>query len=212
MPPTLEDQLDTIQTRLGETLEVFAIANAINERADPSVDPDLNKAINRLGGFWQASLLAYQTTLFMGINAILDKENGDSATLYSAMRALTATTPGILPVDLEQKLDTIRNRYKKLRHKLFGHNDMERQKYVDEFNASGFTWPSLESDLRELEYIFKILFEAVRGRAIPSVQDAPRLKFPYQAHVERAQRDIATLLGELLVSPRAQPDPLRQAP
>ena len=197
MPSTLEAQLENVQTRLGETLEVFAISYAINEHCDATVDAAANKAINRLGGFWQASLLSYQTTLFMGINAILDKESSDSATLYSALREIESRAVGILPANLESTLDAIRNKYKKLRHKLFGHNDKKRQKFVDEFNASGFTWPSLEADLQQLEYVFKVLFEAMRGRPIPSVEDAQTMQFPYAAYVTRAKKDTLTLIGEL---------------
>ena len=197
MSNNIESQLQTIETRLGETLESFVVARKINEECDKDHDQILHAIINKRGGFWQASLLAHQTTQFVGINALLDEHSNDSATLYSALKDLEALHPGVLPSNLKQTLDTIRNKYKKFRHKLFGHNDKERDQVVSQFNEAGFTWQSLASDLEELEYIFKVLFLAMRERPIPSREEANRMQFPYSKSVERAANDTRMLLTDL---------------
>lgn len=197
MPKNIEDHLLTIETRLGETLEAFVVARQINEACNKETSPALNAAINRRGGFWQAVLVSLQTTQFVGINALLDRNSNDSATLYLVANELERTNPaGVLPPTLIADLDVIRDRYKKYRHKLFGHNDKDRDNVINNFNNAGFTWQSLSQDLFELEYAFKVLFEAMRGRPIPSKERAKEIQFPYNVSVERAAKDTAAILAE----------------
>jgi hypothetical protein len=194
---TIQEHLSVIETRLSETLESFAVQKVINEKCNEIDDAKLYEIINKRVAFWQALLLAHQTTQFLGINSLLDKNSSDSATLYSVLKALEISRPGVVPIGLENDLDAIRSKYAKFRHKLFGHNDKKRQDVVNQFNNAGFTWQSQASDLEKLEYAFKVLFEANSGRPIPSQIVAQKMKFPYQISVERTTRDTESVLADL---------------
>lgn len=200
MPATLkqlEQQLQVVEPRLSETLESFEVSRKINELCDRTANPALANVIDSHAGFWQATLAAHQAAMLMGINALLDEHSTDSATLYSVYREIDALRPGVLPPDLKATLDKVRTKYKKFRHKLFGHNDLKRDRVVKQFNDAGFTWVSLAADLNELDFTFKVLFEAVSGRPIPTRADAERILFPYSEAVKRAAADTERLLMSL---------------
>jgi hypothetical protein len=197
MTINLDAEFGVIQTRLGETLESFTVIRKINELCNADCDPKFGDALNKRGGFWQATLVAHQTTHFVGLFALLDKGNDDSATLYSVLKELNTLRPGIAPAGLEAVLDAVRDKCKRFRHKLFGHNDRKRVAVVAQFNAAGLTWESMASDLEELEFVFKTLFEVWNRRPVPTEESARAMQFPYSQHVQRAGADTEALLTEL---------------
>lgn len=199
MQKSIEDHLQTIQSRLSETLEAFVVAREINEVCNKEADPNLFDTVNKRGGFWQAVLLSLQTTYLVGLNALLDKGRKDCATLYFVLDELESIHPGVLPSNLATDLDVIRNRYKEFRHKLFGHNDKDRDVVILNFNKAGFTWASQAQDLFKLEYAFKVLFEAMSEHQIPTEKEAVGMQFPYNDYVNRAAKDTMSLLDDLRV-------------
>jgi hypothetical protein len=188
--------------RLSEALQSAVISQLIHERGDAEVDGTLNAAIQRRGGFWYATLLAHQTTLFICISALLDNSK-NVASFYSILAAIEAEIPDEIPEEfrdtLRPSLDAIGNRYNRLRHKLFGHTDLERKKFMAQFDAAGFTHLSIANDLEELEYVFKVLFAIGSGHEhVP--QRGEILHYPYSMHVAAVQRDTDALLNDLVAT------------
>lgn len=202
-PDSIESQLQTVQMRLSEALQSAVISRLINERGDAEVDGTLNAAIQARGGFWYATLVAHQTTLFISISALLDKGR-DVASLYSILAAIETEIPDRISEEfrgtlrpLRPELDAIGNKYNKLRHKLFGHTDLERGKFMAQFDAAGFTHLSIAKDLEQLEYVFKVLFAVGSGHDhVP--QRGEILHYPYSMHVAAVQRDTDALLNDLV--------------
>lgn len=208
MPKTVEDQREVIQTRLGETIASFLIGKHINERGDPAVDQELNAKLAKRWSFWSETLRAHQLAMFTGLDSLLDDKSTDSATLYSFAKAVEALDPGKIPADLLSGLPVIRGKYKIYRNKLFAHNDFNRPKFSKKFDAEGFTYQSLEADLKELEYVYKVLAEiATQAQMVLAARrpnwkpltrsEALTLTFPYDAHVSQVVQDTDELLSDL---------------
>jgi len=208
MSKSIDDQREVIQTRLGETIASFLIGKRINERGDIAADPSLNAKLRQRWNFWSETLRAHQLAMFTGLDSFLDDKRTDVATLYSFAAAVEALDPGKVPVDLLNGLPVIRDKYKIYRHKLFAHNDFKRPEIAKQFDAEGFTYQSLEADLNELEYIYKVLAEiATQAQMVPAARQpnwkpltksaALTLTFPYNAHVANVVQDTDDLLSDL---------------
>lgn len=197
MAATIRELLETVEWRLGETVEAFTLMRTINERCNTEVNSTLHALINARGGFWKPVTVGLQTTVITGINALLDKGSNDSATLYLVLKKLSAQPQSPLPAGIENTLDTIRDRYKKFRHKLFGHNDINREAVANEFDQAGFTWVSLGADLEELEYVFKLLWHVMGGQPIPDRSMAKAMIYPYAMSVARTQKDTSEFLADV---------------
>lgn len=192
---TIRDLLETVEWRLEETIEAFTVMRTINEHCNIDVNPAIHKAINDRAGFWKPVTVGLQTTVIIGINAILDKERSDSATLYLVHNKLKAKLPLSFPLSFEHDLDTIHNRYKKFRHKLFAHNDKKREAIVNDFDQAGFSWDSLATDLSNLEYAFKVLWHVMGDQPIPDKATAKTKIYPYVMSVIRTTQDTSALLA-----------------
>jgi hypothetical protein len=189
---------ETVMLRFGETWEAAVVHRLLNEKAHRDADEELNKVINRRGGFWTTANLSFQAATLSGFFALLDHD-GNSATFYSVLARAKAARPDAIFDDFKLKLDTIRERYKRYRHKLFGHNDKKRASVADEFNAAGFSHASVEDDLRTLDYILKVCRTAALspGEALPAPNDTVRWRFPYNDSVERARAHTVALFEDL---------------
>lgn len=197
MAATIRDLLKIVEWRLEETIEAFTVMRAINESCNSDVSPTLHKTINACGGFWKPVTVGLQTTVITGINAILDKGSSDSATLYVVFNKLNTQLPPTFPQSFESDLDEIRNRYKKFRHKLFGHNDIKREAIANEFDQAGFTWDSIAADLGDIEYAFKVLCHVEGGQSIPDEASAKGMIYPYAISIMRTKDDTTRFLSGL---------------
>lgn len=197
MSPTLERDLQTVENRLEEVLSAFAISRTLNETCNADVNEPLNAIVNSRGAYWQTVLNAAQTTHFLGIIALLDKYSDESATLYSLHAEAEVASPGLAPSNLVATLDTIRARYAKFRNKLFGHNDRKRAQFAANFDAAGFTWTAMADDLDSLDYAFKVLYEILNGRTVPTKDQATKMRFPYSMGVEQVRKNTLELLDDL---------------
>jgi hypothetical protein len=199
MAKLIRELLETVEWRLEETIAAFTVTRAINERCMNDVSLNLKERINSRSGFWKPVTVGLQTTVFLGICAILDKNSDDSATLYLILKKLKNTRPELptIPANLEIDLDVIRTRYSRFRHKLFGHNDINREVIANIFDEAGFTWDSIASDLAELEYIFKVLWHLESGNNIPDRPSAEKMIYPYRMFVAKSQIDTLEFLDEI---------------
>jgi hypothetical protein len=199
MATTIRNLLETVEWRLEETIVAFTVMQVINENCNADVNPALHKAINERGGFWKPVTVGLQTTVITGINAILDERSSDSATLYLVFKRLKMQLPPSFPQSFKNDIDTIRNRYKKFRHKLFGHNDIKREAIANEFDQAGFTWNSIAADLGDLEYAFKVLWHVEGGQPIPDKTSATRIIYPCDMSIARTKEHTVGFLGSLAV-------------
>jgi hypothetical protein len=99
---------------------------------------------------------------------------------------------------MEPRLDEIRNRYKKYRHKLFGHNDKKREDWVGRYNAAGITWASLEKDFEYLDYVFKCLWQVHKGEVVTDQTRARDLHFPHDQSRRAVIKDTEEFLRGLV--------------
>lgn len=198
MAATIRELLETVQWRIEETLEAFTVMRVINENCASDASPALHQAIQDRAGFWKPVTAGLQTTVITGINAILDKFSSDSATLYLILNRLQSNLPASFPPNFEADLDTIRDRYKRFRHKLFGHNDIKREAIAAEFDQAGFTWESIAADIGDLEYALKVLWHVESSNPIPDKTTAKGLIYPYTLSVTRTAQHTSEFLTTLL--------------
>lgn len=199
MAPTVRDLLETVECRLGETIEAFTVLRSINESCNAQVNPAMNKAINKRAGFWTPVTVGLQTTVITGIISILDKGSESSATLYLVLNKLGVKLPPSFPPNFENDLDVIRDRYKKFRHKLFGHNDIRREAIANEFDQPGFTWESIAVDLDHLEHAFKVLWHVDGGDPIPDAASTKQMQYPYNMSVSRTKEHTSAFISSLVI-------------
>jgi len=192
----VEEQLTDVEVRLGETLCAFAVFKILNERADKESDASLNAKIQVHGQFWQATLVGQQTVHILGIGALVDKRP-DVASLVSVLKLVRSKLPDDIATDIESRLTAMKTKYSDYRHKLFGHTAIDRRAIIDKFNAEEFTLEEHAADLADLEYVFKLLFQASRGSPLPTVASAKKMHFPYRQSVERTEADTHALLTAL---------------
>ena len=197
MSATVRDLLETVEWRLEETLEAFTVMRVINENCAGDANPTLHQAIQDRAGFWKPVTVGLQTTVITGINAILDKFSDDSATLYLILKRLQPKLSASFPSTFESELDAIRDRYKRFRHKLFGHNDIKREAIATEFDQAGFTWESLAADIGHLEYALKVLWHVEGGNPIPDKTTAKGMIYPYSLAVARTVQHTSGFLSGL---------------
>lgn len=179
--PSLHTNLELVGHRLAETFEFLAVQKRFNERANKDTDKLLFDAVYARAGFWRTVNTALQVALFTGIYALLDKSKDSNATLYRALREARSVDPRLGPVlaDMGRRLDTVLARYRMFRNKVFVHNDRERLKWIRKFNASNFTWRSLENDLLYLNYVYKALWRIMAKLPLLSQQEAADVSFSH---------------------------------
>lgn len=204
MSATVRELLKTVEWRIEETLEAFTVMRVINENCASDANPTLHQAIQDRAGFWKPVTVGLQTTVITGINAILDKFSSDSATLYLILNRLQPNLPTSFPSNFEAGLDTIRDRYKRFRHKLFGHNDITREAIATEFDQAGFTWESIAADLSDLEYALKVLWHVEGGNPIPDKATAKGMIYQYSLAVARTAQHTSEFLSGLLPKSNGQ--------
>ena len=185
----MHDLLNTVEWRLEETLQAFEAHRILNQMCNKADSPELFDLINLYAGFWQPVGVGLQTALFMGINAILDKRSGDSATLYRCLGLLNERQKENLPSGFEARLDEIRSRYARFRHKLFGHNDSRREEVIVEFGDAGFSWDSIGADLQALKYALKVISNLAAGEQVPSIGETDRMIYRHDLATEKTRTD-----------------------
>ncbi|RUR68694.1 hypothetical protein EJP67_16655 [Variovorax guangxiensis] len=208
MSISLLDQLETVSARLEETLSAFQIAKVVNEEANAEANAALNAAINQRSLFWTTVMNSAQSTYFIGMFALLDTDK-DSASLYSLIQEIEKTNPNSIPADLKPSLATIKTRYKQFRHKLFGHNDKNREAFAQRLNAAGFTWTSIAADMGTLDHAFKVLHELAKGRQVPAPADSQKMRFAYNLAVEGVVEHTRALLLDVSTTHGAAQTPTR---
>jgi len=191
----LEEQIfKAIGPRLGETLSAFEALSTINRVANPDDGPDIfERVINKYPRFWETVLLGEQSTVIVGIGALCDKRK-DVASIQSLLDDLSPQMDAALAADLAMRLDKVRDKYVRYRHKLFGHTDKDSQGWAAKFDNAGFNFEDMRSDLDELSYVFKVLFEQVSGRKLPTFDEAKQMHFPYEDRAKGAREQTEALL------------------
>jgi hypothetical protein len=171
-------QLRLVEDRLSETWEALIVQCVINERANKEDNPQLNAIINKHPGFWRVANFSLQSGIFVGLFALLDKDQS-SASMYSILRHAKHQFPDPSLNSFETTLDALRDKYAKYRHKIFGHNDKQRNDVIAQFNTEGFTWESLERDIEGIDHIWKTIWLLHRGDAAPSEETSKAFQFPH---------------------------------
>lgn len=168
-----------LEVRLSEALQAFAILQSINRHfLEPSGDA-LRGSIAQRAGFWHPVTLGLQTTVLTSMMAILDKSRDDCATIYYVLDRLSPAQSAAVPSDFERSLDTIRDRYKTYRHKIFAHNDLKRLAFAEAFDQAGFTWETVSNDLSALDYAAKVLGHVLDGKVPPSPSNAKHMLYSF---------------------------------
>lgn len=197
----IDRELEQVECRLSETWEALSVQRTINELADKHENAALNTEINEYAGFWRTVRVSLQTTIFTGIFSLLDERSSDSATFYSILETTSQTNTHPALNDMKRRLSEIRERYKKYRHKLFGHNDKKRHEWVNRFNAAGFTWVSMEGDLKYLDYVFKVIWQLNRNETPVDEATAQSLLFPHdqsrRAVIQQTKEFLQGLVARL---------------
>lgn len=191
-------QLQLVEDRLSETWEALAVQRVINERANKKANPQLNAAINEHYGFWRVVNFSLQSSIFVGLFALLDK-NTSSDSMYSILKRAKHICPDSSLSTFEVTLDALRAKYGNYRNKIFGHNDRKRNDLIAQFNAEGFTWESLENDIVSMDHIWKTIWLLHRGNIAPTEDQSRALQFPlnssHRGVIEHTETFLKTLLG-----------------
>lgn len=198
---TVDEELEQVESRLSESWEALSIQRTINEMADKQVSVALNERLNLHSGFWRTTNISIQTTIFTGIFALLNEHSSDSATFYSVLKHTSLTKSHAALNGMKGRLDGIKTKYTRYRHKLFGHNDKNRQDWANRFNAAGFTWTELEKDFGYLDYAFKVLWQLNRGDTPIDEANAQNLLFPYDQSRHAVIRQTEEFLRGLISPP-----------
>lgn len=195
--PTLSEELQNIEARLGEAWEALAVLRTIHEHA--KVDAALGSAINSTSGFWKIIHMALNVSIFTGIHAVLENESNsnksnNSATLHSALKKVMQGNPDPVFRENKQRLVKIAKKYGTYRHKIFAHNDIWRSDKIEEFNRAGFSWASIDNDFIFLDYVWKTLFFPSKGKPIPSETEAQQFYFPNDSSRQAVITHTQTML------------------
>lgn len=193
--PPINDLLETVGIRLGETLEAFAAIKTISVycRDKPALIDYFNENM-----FWRNVYAAFQIAVFTGIYSLVDKRK-DCATLCLVGEEFNKATPGRIPDQFLIDLIDVRDRYGKYRHKVFAHTDVGRANLADAFDAEGFTWESISADLAKLEYAFKVLGQVMEGKPITTPEETSRMLNIYTLAAGKVADDTQKLLKALEV-------------
>jgi hypothetical protein len=197
MTPDARAELENVGLRLGATWEAFAIEKTLNELANPEVNASLKPILDSQGAFWNSVLHSLMTTWAIGIFALLDKHSSGSATLYSALRRVQGTNPNPALSSFESRMDEIRDRYAPYRHKIFAHNDKSRSDFIQSFDNANFTWELCEKDILFLDYVWKAVWLANDGNAIPTESKARDYHFAHNDYVDATVEHTKKLLHDL---------------
>jgi hypothetical protein len=186
--------LTIVDSRMYETLQAFEVLCLLNERLESKA---LNDSVNASLGFWQPVTVGLQTTLILGVFALLDKKNSESATVYALRDELRAVGNSAADADFWSDVDAIRKRYERARHKIFGHNDLCRDDEVFNFASMGLTWRIVQDDLATLRRTVKALYALFAGKALPTRADLDASLHEPDLGVIRTRRDTAAVLDRL---------------
>jgi hypothetical protein len=194
--PIPRQQLELVERQLAQTLRVFAAYSAINRGADKEASELLNAIVNRRSGFWNPTMLAFQSFLITGIYALVE-QSPQVTTLATISNHLNRLNKSAVPDTIVSDLNAVRTRYVKYRHTLFGHSGKDQEIMAGKFEAQGFTWDTVQSDLSTLEYAFKVLWCINVSQPVPSVEESHRMHFPYEPSVKHTTVDTRALLVDL---------------
>jgi hypothetical protein len=162
--------IKTASIRLGETISLFAASKAVSDRCHQDVNPLLFEYVNK-NQFWRTSYAAFQISLFINISALVDTRS-DCATFQTAADLLSKQNSGLIPEEVFSGLQSIRERYKIFRHKVFAHTDHKRAELADEFDAAGFSWEAIAADINMLDYIRQVLWAVDVKKPVPTREEA----------------------------------------
>jgi hypothetical protein len=194
--PIPAHQLDTLGIRLGEAWEVFTVDRLINQKASAGADPQLHSKIQAHPRFWNTILAATTGTTFVNIAALLDR-NSNSVSLCTVLTKVKQTTSSAILDAIEARLESMRDRYVKLRHKLYGHTDKARIRYMAEFDAALFNWPEMEDDFRFMSYAFKVIYCVSDGKPLPTEAEALRMNMSHDGWVSDVDAETNAFLSHL---------------
>ena len=172
--PSDTELLKTIEWRLEETIAAFTVQLIISENCNKN--PALHKVINDWNGFWKPISIGLETTIIIGIIAIIETGSNNATLLqvYNNLKKNGKLSPSF-PQNFDNDLNTISKRYVKFRNKIFGHNDTKRDGFVNEFSNAGFTYETIGQDLNALKYALKVLSHANGGGTIPDKNSAKNM-------------------------------------
>ncbi len=183
--------LKTIEWRLEETIAAFTVSSLTNENCDKN--PELHKLINDWNGFWKPLTIGLETTVIVGIYAMVDSRD-DCATLLSVYNNLknNKQLPSDFPQEFEEKLKDIQKRYSKYRNKVYAHTDKEREKH----SINGFTYETIAQDLDELKYALKVLWH-VHGDGIPDKSSTKEMIYNCDLYISHVKENTSGFLAKL---------------
>lgn len=192
-------QLRLVEDRLAETWEALTVQRVLNERANMDNSPQLNAAIKKHSGFWRVVNLSLQSSIFIGLFALLDKRPSN-ASMYSILKHAKQQRPDPSLNTFDADLDALLSKYSKYRHKIFGHNDQKRNDVIAQFNAEGFTWESLENDIVRIDHIWKTIWLLHRGDAAPTEKRSKAFHFPHNSSRRSVSEHTEEFLKTILPS------------
>lgn len=175
--------LNNTSDRLGETITFYAASKAVSDYCQHHANPLLLKYVNT-NKLWRTTYAAYQTAIFINIPALVDNRT-DCSTFQFAANLLRQQKPEHSAGELLVDMESIRERYAKFRHKVFAHTDHGRADLADEFDSAGFTWDSIDADIKTLHFIQQVLWAIHLDQPIPTRTDA--LTKLTVAHLEALQ-------------------------
>lgn len=179
-PPNdeLTRKLQLVEDRLSETWEALSVQRVINEHANKGKNPRLNVVINIHPGFWRVINFSLQSSIIIGLFALLDI-GPKRVSMYSILSHAEHRYPGPSLEGFRGNLNVYRARYKTYRHNIFAHNNVQRRAVIETFNREGFTWSGLESDLADIDHIWKTIW-FLHCRSAPPTREQSRLaQFPH---------------------------------
>jgi hypothetical protein len=156
--------------RLGETTKFYAATKAVNDYCQHNDNPLLLDYVNK-NIFWRTTYAAFQTAIFINIPALVDNR-ADCSTFQTAANLLSKHKPEYITDELLGEIKSIRERYTTFRHKVFAHTDHGRAGLAEEFDSAGFTWDSIDADIKALHFIQQVLWAIHLDQPAPSREEA----------------------------------------
>lgn len=193
----IEDVLRIVQVRLGSTMEAALVLRTINERCCKEANDAAYEEIQKYAGFWIPVTLGLQSLVYVGIVSLTDKRK-DVASLNRALKLLRGRLPKEKAEELEGILSDVDNRYRDHRNELYAHATLAWHTAIRRFNDAGLTFESETADLESLDYGFKILWSALRDRAIPDREMAAHQHFPHNDALARAKLDAERFIDDCI--------------
>jgi hypothetical protein len=166
--PSIEEQLTVVSLRLLDATSFFTAIQTISKSSEDESKPKLISYLNSTQ-FWYMTYAAFQTSLFINIFALVDDYRGCISFQHIASELKRKNGDSVNPLLTE--IRRIRDSYEHFRHKIFAHTDPNWINLGDKFDEAGFTWESIESDLKSLDYICQCLIALSQESPLPSVEE-----------------------------------------